>query len=196
MIPGELIALHAANLARMTRTRLARPEGGVLIWHHDPENGALISHGYAPAVPEALALGCFRVLWDDALRITVRRERERRLPNETGGVLLGYFDLVAGTVMIVDALSAPSDSREEPTGFVRGVQGLEEAIAEAGRRTANIVRYVGEWHSHPLDHSAQASSDDVILLAHLASALQDEGLPAVMLIIGETEERWFSARAL
>lgn len=118
MIPGELIALHAANLARMTRTRLARPEGGVLIWHHDPENGALISHGYAPAVPEALALGCFRVLWDDALRITVRRERERRLPNETGGVLLGYFDLVAGTVMIVDALSAPPIAeRSRPGSF-------------------------------------------------------------------------------
>jgi hypothetical protein len=88
----------------MTRTRLGRPEGGLLVWHHDPDNGALISHSYAPAVSEASELGCFRVLWDDALRTKVRGERERRLPNETGGVLLGDFDLVAGTVMIVDAI--------------------------------------------------------------------------------------------
>src|SRR5580692_689241 len=68
----------------MTRTRLGRPEGGLLVWHHDPDNGALISHSYAPAVPEASELGCFRVLWDDALRTKVRGERERRLSITTG----------------------------------------------------------------------------------------------------------------
>ena len=146
------------------------------------------SQSYAAAVPAASALGGFRIVWDDALRTKMRTERERHLPNETGGVLLGYFDLVMHTVMIVDALSAPPDSREEQTGFVRGVEGLEEAVAEAGRRTANVVRYVGEWHSHPRGHPAQASGDDTILLTHLATALQHEGLPAVMLIIGEAEE--------
>jgi hypothetical protein len=57
------------------------------------------------------------------------------------------------------------------------------------------VRYVGEWHTHPRHHSARASGDDIHLLAHLAAALENEGLPALMLIVGETEERWFAGKA-
>ena len=73
--------------------------------------------------------------------------------------------------------------------------GAARTPAVVGRRTANIVRYVGEWHSHPRNHSARASRDDVLLLAHLTAALRSEGLPALMLIIGETEERWFTGTA-
>jgi len=196
VIPNELIALHAANLARMTRMRSATVEGSILVWHYDSGSGSLCSNSYVPAASQATSLSGLKVVWDAALRAKVRAERESHLPNETGGVLLGYFDLVMGTATIVDALSAPSDSREERTGFVRGIEGLEEAVVEAGRRTANVVRYVGEWHSHPRDHSAQPSGDDVVLLVHLASALRSEGLPALMLIVGESDEHWVAGEAL
>ncbi len=33
-----------------------------------------------------------------------------------------------------------------------------------------------------------------MLLTHLAVALDDEGLPALMLIVGETEESWFAGK--
>ena len=195
VIPNELIALHAANLAHMTRVRLGDPEGRLLIWHHDADTGTVTCQSYAPALPLTSDIRDLKIVWDVSLRAKLRRERERHLPNETGGVLLGYFDLVLGTVTIVDALSAPADSREEETGFVKGVQGLEEAVGEAALRTANIVRYVGEWHSHPHNNSARASRDDVLLLEHLAVVLRNEGLSALMLIIGETEERWFAGKA-
>jgi len=57
------------------------------------------------------------------------------------------------------------------------------------------VRYIGEWHSHPAKHGAGASGDDVILLAKLAAGLREEGLPALMLIVGEGEERWYGGKA-
>ena len=110
--------------------------------------------------------------------------------------MLGYFDLVMKSVFVVDALAAPPDSREEPGGFIRGIAGLQEVVAEAGRRTAQIVRYVGEWHSHPPRHGAVASGDDVLLLATLSAGLREEGYPALMLIIGEGEERWYGGKAL
>jgi hypothetical protein len=195
VIPNELIALHGANLAHMTRIRLGNEEGCILVWRHNAETGAVACHSYVPALPLATAIAGLKIVWDECLRAKLRLERARRLPNETGGVLVGYFDLVMGTVTIVAALSAPADSREEETGFVRGFEGLEESVGEISRRTANIVRYVGEWHSHPRNHSAGASRTDVLLLAHLASRLKSEGLPALMLIIGEAEERWFTATA-
>jgi hypothetical protein len=59
------------------------------------------------------------------------------------------------------------------------------SVAEAGRRTANIVRYLGEWHSHPRGHSAAPSRDDFYQLVYLATGMADEGLPALQLIVGE-----------
>lgn len=195
VISGELVALHAANLALIIRVKFAEPDAVMLVWHYETETGALSSHVYDPAMPRMTELGGLKVVWDDGLRSKLRSWREQHFPNETGGVLLGYFDLQMRTVFVVDALPAPADSQEQPGGFIRGIEGLQEAVAEAGRRTTNIVRYIGEWHSHPPKHGADASNDDVVLLAKLATGLQEEGLPALMLIIGEGEERWYGGRA-
>jgi hypothetical protein len=195
VIAGELIALHAANLATMIRVRIAEAEAAVLIWRYDPATGAVSSDHYELASPLYTDVGGLRVVWDDALRTKLRGWRQEHFPNETGGVLLGYFDLQMSSVFVVDALPAPADSKEKPGGFIRGIEGLEEKVTEAGRRTANIVRYIGEWHSHPPNHGAGASGDDVILLAKLAVGLREEGLPALMLIVGEGDERWYGGRA-
>ncbi len=194
IIPNELIALHGANLARMARMATARAEASLMIWHYDPDDGAVRANIYAPAIPRSSSSLGLKIVCDDAVRMKVREQRAGHLPNETGGVLLGYFDLISGSVSIVDALPAPADSSREPTGFVRGVEGLEEAVAEAGRRTANVVQYVGEWHSHPRDNSSRPSATDFVLLAHLATALDAEGLPALMLIVGESEETWVAGK--
>ncbi len=62
---------------------------------------------------------------------------------------------------------------------------MTEAVREASRRTAGIVDYIGEWHSHPKGHSALPSKDDLIQLYHLSQQMADDGLPAVQLIVGE-----------
>ena len=41
----------------------------------------------------------------------------------------------------------------------RGIDGLADAVKEASRRTAGVVGYLGEWHSHPRGHSAKPSRD-------------------------------------
>lgn len=115
--------------------------------------------------------------------------RNGSLPNETGGVLLGYYDFNVSSVTIVTALPAPTDSKSSPGGFERGIVGLEEAVREASRRTAGIVGYIGEWHSHPPRHSASPSKADLIQLCDLARGMAEDGLPAVQLIVGENDVR-------
>ncbi len=75
--------------------------------------------------------------------------RKQRLPNETGGILLGYLDQKTKSINLVDALPAPVDSTESSSEFLRGTNGLQCVLDECQSRTANIVGYVGEWHSHP-----------------------------------------------
>ena len=50
--------------------------------------------------------------------------RIKKLPNETGGILVGTYDMQRKIVYVVDCLLAPPDSEEWPTGFIRGFQGL------------------------------------------------------------------------
>ncbi|MGF6507839.1 ThiF family adenylyltransferase [Paraburkholderia sp. 32] len=187
VIPAELVNLHAAILARQLRLSVASPEARMAVWSLDDAAGSLV----ATDVPVAKSLfhesGGWRVVWDEGLLKKLRTMRSRRLTNETGGVLLGYWDLPRNTCFLVDALPAPLDSVEEKTSFARGVEGLQEALGRCRRRTANIVDYVGEWHSHPEHMSSRPSTDDYALLDHMAVVMANDGLPSVMLIVGESD---------
>ena len=62
-----------------------------------------------------------------------------------------------------------------------------QAVQMASARTAGIVAYIGEWHSHPRDHSATPSRDDLVQLAEISFGMHEDGLPAIQLIVGEDE---------
>ena len=136
---------------------------------------------------ERRRIGEFDAFLDEGIKDSLHAMRQAQLPRETGGVLVGYYDFTLKAVFIVAALPAPPDSKGTRSGFERGTEGLRERIAEISRRTAGIVGYIGEWHSHPPRHSAKPSTDDLIQLAHLAQAMDAEGLPGVQLIVGEND---------
>ncbi|MBK9031551.1 MAG: Mov34/MPN/PAD-1 family protein [Myxococcales bacterium] len=86
---------------------------------------------------------------DDEVIDRMLELRAQRTPKETGGIIVGYTDHVARTIYVVDVLPPPADSVEGEASFVRGADGLTAAWKAVQTRTANIVTYLGEWHSHP-----------------------------------------------
>jgi integrative and conjugative element protein (TIGR02256 family) len=183
----ELINVNAATLARQVRLKSEKPDAAICVWHCDPETGEVVAQIIEVATPVFGSMGPWTIVIDGGVLARMRELRKAALPNETGGVLLGYFDMKLLRLYVVDSLPAPSDSKEERTGYIRGAEGVVEAVNAAQARTANIVSYIGEWHSHPPRASTHPSSDDVRLLNYLASNLQHDGLPALMLIVGDTE---------
>jgi integrative and conjugative element protein (TIGR02256 family) len=126
----------------------------------------------------------------------MRDLRSERLPNETGGVLIGAFDMQYKMVYVLDALRAPPDSTEEPTGFIRGSHGLTEAVESIEQITAGQLTYVGEWHSHPTGHTVRPSKFDRCLLKWLTERMATAGFPAVMLIVGgRNQYAWYFDKA-
>lgn len=113
--------------------------------------------------------------------------RYKKLPNETGGVLLGTFDTKRKNIYISHYLSAPPDSQEKTISFSRGKIGLAEAIREIDEKTTGRLRYVGEWHSHPKGCSSNKSKQDMSTLSILTNQMAEDGLPFIMLIIGESD---------
>lgn len=182
--PYAATAQHAASLAEQVRLFHLRDPAAIRVWSRDRETGAIAVHDVEPRAEHAFPMDDLVVFIDEGLHDKLIGLRSAHLPNETGGVLLGFFDLRRGWLIIVDALPAPPDSRASRTGFERGVDGTMASVTEAGRRTADNVRYIGEWHSHPQGHSAAPSADDYLQGSELALGMADEGLPVIQLIVG------------
>lgn len=125
--------------------------------------------------------------WQIRLSLSVEiRMRElslKKKPNETGGVLLGSVFLNAKTIVVTDILDAPSDSRETPTAFILGTEGLEIQIKNIEQKTHGKVTYLGTWHSHP--YGGGASETDKNTSAQLLFVRNYE--PTVCLIWTPTE---------
>lgn len=165
----------------------AHPSAGV--WRLDPGTGAV--------VPVPVDLHPVQRVSGDSVRVSVselvldkmRHLRKAAAPNETGGVLIGTFDLVRNVVHVLAALPAPPDSRQAPTYFVRGAKDLQPLVERLAAATAGRLQYVGEWHSHPDHAAARPSADDEKVFEHLRGHLEPVGSPFAMLICG-AEETW------
>lgn len=188
-MPYSRVTAHASTLAEQIMLQSRSNEAFLRIWDRDPETGQVIFYDVLPAAERRLDLGELAVLYDEGLAAHLNSLRLAALPNETGGVLLGYHDFNVGAIVLVDALPAPSDSRAGTGYFERGTAGLAGAVQEASSRTAGIVGYVGEWHSHPQGHSATPSGEDLVQLAEISHGMQGDGLPALQLIVGENDLR-------
>lgn len=110
-------------------------------------------------------------------------QRLAKLPNETGGVLIGAFDFAHHICYIVDSIDSPSDSQEYPGAYIRGSNGLLESVTEIEDITIGNLCYVGEWHSHPTA-STQPSHDDKVLLTAISDYAFVRGNPGIMVIVG------------
>lgn len=185
VMPYSRILSHASTLAEQIQMAAVREDALIRIWQRDPLFGGVEVHDVRAIPEQRITLGEFDLFIDGGLEQQLRDWRQQGFPNETGGVLLGYYDFNIKAVMVVAALPAPPDSKASPSSFERGIMGLAEAVNDAATRTAGMVGYIGEWHSHPPGHSAAPSQHDLFQLIHLALGMADDGLPAVQLIVGE-----------
>lgn len=187
ILPYSRVVAFAGLLAEQLQFVVRRDEAMIRVWSRDPDNGGLTVCGVPAAGERSVAIGGLRVFIDGALEQKLRSLRQQGLPKETGGILLGYHDFNVNALVLVDALPAPPDSDRSTAFFERGVQGLTAAVNEATRRTAGIVGYVGEWHSHPDGYSSAPSGQDLYQLVYLALGMSDDGLPAVSVIVSEDD---------
>ena len=63
------------------------------------------------------------------------------------------------------------------------------------RLTGKVVGYLGEWHSHPPGCRSDPSRDDLWQALFLGDVLRQDGLPGVMLIIGESDHTFLVAHS-
>jgi hypothetical protein len=174
-----------AGLLAMGLGVASESHGAILkVWSlHD--DGAVSIHTGALQPPTVHRCGDWTIHIAEELGMKIAAMRRAKLNNETGGVLLGVVDIPAMRIDLVDAWPEPADSVGNPSEFVRGTGGLEDAVMSAIGKTLDQIRYVGEWHSHPRLHSTSPSTIDFSQIAWLAATLSADGCPGVMIIAGD-----------
>lgn len=183
-IPATRAALLSALVARGIIDSTRHDTAEIRIWTCTNDGGVSAITRTGQEVFQVRA-DDWLIRYDQGLLDQLAERRNARLPNETGGVLLGIADMSRKSIHIAHGLPEPIDSKGSVTAFERGIAGLAEAIHEAAKATMRQLRYVGEWHSHPKYSGATPSGKDILQLAWLGSELLKDGLPGLMLIAGD-----------
>jgi hypothetical protein len=166
-----------------------QPDALAKVWQLDPQAGSIVpvTLGLAPVVRHIVEDWRFTVS-EHALQ-AMRRHRVEAESDETGGILVGSFDLSRRVAHVLLALPAPPDSAQAPTYFIRGTRELKPIVDSLAIASAGVLNYLGEWHSHINGVKARPSRDDEVVYGHIARHIGPTGAPYFITICGE-DETW------
>ncbi|MDP9476045.1 MAG: Mov34/MPN/PAD-1 family protein [Actinomycetota bacterium] len=106
----------------------------------------------------------------------------RSAPEETGGILVGYYTDALDCAVVTGASERPPDSRSGRTWFVRGTAGLQ-GLVDGLWRGKERRYYLGEWHFHP-DGSPKPSPTDERQMAKIAGSASYKCPEPVLVLAG------------
>ncbi len=184
-IPQEYLSIHSGIAAGRLKELFERKEAAISIYTLDPSSYAVERLDVEISKVNYINKHGWSIYYDEKFLSKLRLHRSEKLPNETGGIIIGSYDIQRRKVYLVDIIPSPSDSEEYPYAYRRGIKGLDEQFTDIHLRTLGNLRYVGEWHSHPDECSVSPSDDDRIHFEWIRSILKNEGLPPLSLIVGE-----------
>lgn len=186
-IPQDSMAVHGGIGTRMLRRLLSDTSATAAVWRLDDDlEIKRIELKPAPVIQRQISDWTIKL--DTTVVERLQALRRSKLPNETGGVLIGSFDVHRRIAYIVNTIPSPPDSDEWPTLYIRGSKGLRRKVESIVTKTDGALHYVGEWHSHPDGCSTMPSSDDMKVFTWLTDRMRQDGFPGLMMIVGDNDQ--------
>ncbi|MBY0245914.1 MAG: ThiF family adenylyltransferase [Sphingobacteriaceae bacterium] len=181
----DKIKIHSGILANQMPKLLLSNDAAIKVINYSEETGETNVNNITIAECEIIKKHGFDIYIDAATKEKLNILRSEKLPNETGGIVVGFYDFNLKVIAIVDVLSEPNNSESTPNWFQRSNNGISEKIQCIMNSTANIIGYIGEWHSHPQNVSSQQSELDIKQMKHIANLMDDENHPIIQIIISD-----------
>src|SRR5262245_43580637 len=76
-------------------------------------------------------------------------EADRTFPDETGGVLLGYWAKPYSEVVVTQLIGPGPRAIHKRNRFIPDSDYQEEEIARLYKESGHLHVYLGDWHTHP-----------------------------------------------
>jgi integrative and conjugative element protein (TIGR02256 family) len=109
-------------------------------------------------------------------------EADRAAPDETGGILLGYWTGQHGDPVITHAIGPGPGAIHERERFVPDHEFQTLQIARLYEASGRRLQYLGDWHTHP-GADAYLSGKDEATLKQIAMHRDARAPKPVMLIL-------------
>lgn len=192
-IPNNYVAIHAATVSQMLPKIIEQQESFMGIWSINERNMSVTSHQIVvsnmitPEISNYYDAAGWTVVTNRKFVDRLISWRQKKLPNETGGALVGIYDFERKIIYVAQSINSPSDSIEQSRSYIRGIEGLPEKLEIYSNQTSGIMEYIGEWHSHPNELCPSPSSDDEKLFEYMNEHMQPNSQPTLMLIVGSNE---------
>jgi integrative and conjugative element protein (TIGR02256 family) len=191
-MPTYAVAMNAALATEAVRMARQDANASIKIWRSNAATLGVSPIGVAPVQSHVKVLGDWTLVLDELLLDKLNTLRAADLPNETGGALIGMYDLPRRRIYVIDTIASPPDSVQWPVVYLRGCEGLSDRVQEFADRSGGQLEYVGEWHSHPDRCPTSPSADDILVFSWLTAHMSDVGLPALAAIVGENRQTsWY-----
>ncbi len=120
------------------------------------------------------------VIQDKVLEVLARYAQVDVCAPESGGILLGYVR--EPHLEILEATEPTRWDKRLRSFFDRSAQGHHERAQRRWTESEGLVRYIGEWHTHPEDYPTPSYIDRSGWV-HLAKKRKD-GRPVLAIIVG------------
>ena len=127
-----------------------------------------------------ISAGCYLKISEAALLVFSKYVQSDITLPESGGILLGY---VRGDHLeVIEATEPTSEDERRRFFFLRRPRGHQEIAQQRWVESHGLVRYLGEWHTHPEDVPSPSCLDR---MEWKSSAKKRKDLrPQVGLIVG------------
>ena len=180
-ISQDNISLSAALCCKAIKLHTSNTNGEIIIWTHATDSVEKESFMADKWITHEQ--GGWKIELSLSLLNEMQTDRREALPNETGGVLIGAYDIARKCVYVVCQVTAPDDSISSPTSFIRGCANLPESLEYIYKTTLDNLTYIGEWHSHT-SADTQKSEADKELHKAIVDYNRENCLPGCMMILG------------
>ena len=182
VLPQDRVAIHSGIAASYIKQNVEQSKPLIAVWELT-DDSAVKRYTVLPSVVKSVDIKGWNFRVSQKVIQKMTYWRARKLIVETGGILIGGFDTYNQIVYIVDIISSPKDSIEEPYSYIRGFDGLKERVEYINTISGRRLNYVGEWHSHL--GGITPSWVDKIALKEQSSEMGKAGFPGIMMIIGD-----------
>ena len=121
----------------------------------------------------------------------MRDEADDHHPNETGGILLGYWAR-EGEAVVTSVVGPGPRATHGPYGFGPDNEYQERELAVAYAESDGRIAYLGDWHTHP-GSVAEPSGKDRGTIRRIAREPEARCPEPLMVILGQRERWQFAA---
>ena len=188
VMPQDLVAVHAGIISMQIKKALSNEKSHVFVNNIKADGLGVDVETFTPSEMIVQDYNGWQFRICPAAIEEMNKFRRKKLPNETGGVLIGWINSFEQIIYVGKVLPAPPDSEERPYYFQRGKKGLYNLVQNIVEITNKDLYYVGEWHSHPPNCSVNQSYDDNKSIKKISRMMLEDCLPGVMMIIGDSNK--------